>query len=333
MKRLSCAVALVLGVAALVAAGLASASGQAAKKPTFKVYLKATHGVVLDLAHGPDGRVWFTQQFADRIGAITDAGAVHQYVAGAKNGQPSAIALGSDKRLWYTEYGSGKVEAMTATGVRTEYSTGAVVNSLVGIGGTGGHAIWVGGEFSQLWLLNMSGGIVKHIVPPALAASRIPSTFVTGKDTRTWVNLGVYIAAIDASGKVTEYTTGYQANPKIRDMVLGPDGNIWFTDSQELTRIGAIGRITPAGAVTYFQKGLKKGSAPMGITVGPDRYLWFTENRDGAHVGRITTKGVITLYKIPITPAYSATSITRGQGRHLWVASNGLAGLVRVAVP
>jgi streptogramin lyase len=278
--------------------------------------------------------MWFAEQYFDQIGAITDAGVVHHYPAGGggKGAQPNTITVGPDKRLWYTLYGTaGKVGALTTKGVRSEYSTGAVPNSLVGIGG--GNAVWVGGEFSQLWELNTGGGTVKHIVPPALAASRIPSTFVAGKDGRTWVNLGIYIAAVDASGKVTEYTAGYQPNPKIRDMVLGPDGNIWFTDSQELTRIGAIGRITPAGTVTYFQTGLKLGSAPLGITVGPDRNLWFTENRDGPHVGRITTAGKITLYKIPFAGAYNATAIARGSGRHLWVSSNAGGGLVRVAVP
>lgn len=285
------------------------------------------------IARGPDGRMWFTEDFADQIGAVTDAGVATHYTTGVKNGQPNGITPGPDGRLWYTLYGTaGKVGRMTVTGRTATFDTGAVVNSLVGIGVGAARSIWVGGEFSQLWRLDAGGGVVAHIVPPALSPSRIPTGFVAGGDGRTWVNLGIYLAAIDGAGKLTEYTAGYPPNPKIRDLVLAPDGNVWFTDSQELTRTGAIGRITPEGKVTYFTKGLPRGSAPLGITVGPDRNVWFTENAGGPHVGRITMAGSITLYRVPVSAPYSATAIARGQGRHLWVSSNGLAGLVRVTV-
>ena len=331
MARLASAIALA-GVV-LFGAGSAVAS-KTLTTPTFKTYLKATHSVVSQITRGPDGRMWFTEDYADQLGAITDAGVVKHYRTGGKGRHPNTIVVGPDQKLWYTLYSSaGKVGRMTTAGIRAEASTGAVPQSLVGSGVGAGNSLWVGGEFSQLWQLNTDGGTVRHLQPPDLAASRIPSGFVAGSDDRTWVNLGLYLAAIDQTGTITEYTVGYRPNPKIRNLVLGPDGNIWFTDSQELTRIGAIGRITPAGTVTYFQHGLKKGSAPLGITVGPDRNLWFTENRGGPHVGRITTKGVITLYKIPLPASYTATAIARGKGRHLWVASNGLQGLVRVAVP
>jgi virginiamycin B lyase len=325
---------LALAGAILFGTSLASASLTTTSKPAFKTYLRATHGIVSQITRGPDGRMWFTEDFANQIGAITDAGVATHYPTGVKPGQPNSITLKPDKRLWYTLYGSaGKVGRMTARGAHTAFDTGAVVNSLVGSGVGGGKSLWIGGEFSQLWQLNTGGGIVKHIVPPALTASRIPSNFVAGKDGRTWVNLDIFIAAVDSSGKVVEFKSGYSPSPNIRDMVLGPDGNIWFVDSENLKVTGAIGRITPGGNVTLFRKGLQKSSAPLGITVGPDRNLWFTENAGGPHVGRITTAGKITLYKIPLPGSYSATDIARGLGRHLWVSSSGLAGLVRVTVP
>jgi virginiamycin B lyase len=53
--------------------------------------------------------------------------------------------------------------------------------------------------------------------------------------------------------------------------VLGPDGNLWFTE------IGAakVGRMNTNGAV-LGECSLSSGSKPDGITVGPDNKIWFT---------------------------------------------------------
>ncbi len=325
--------AVLIAVMALVSAP----SGYAAKRPkqpTFKSLPAATQGsTVPAITRGPDGRMWYPETNADQIGAITNAGVASHYPSGEMTGQPNTIAVGPDGALWYTLYGTGKVGRMTTTGAHTEFDTGAVANSLVGVGAGASGTVWGGGEFSQLWSLDSGGAIVLHVVPPALTASRIPSGFVAGKDGRTWVDLGIFLAAIDGAGNVTEYTQGFDPNPNIRALVPGPDGNVWFTDSQDLNRTGVIGRITPAGVVTLFSKGLKTGSAPLGITVGPDHNLWFTENAGGPHIARITPAGRITTYRIPLPGSYNATGIARGTGRTLWVTSNAVAGLVRVTIP
>ena len=54
-----------------------------------------------------------------------------------------------------------------------------------------------------------------------------------------------------------------------QEIVLGPDGNLWFTE-QTADRIG---RITPAGVVTEFTVPASRGRT--GITVGPDGNIWF----------------------------------------------------------
>src|SRR5919204_3556093 len=55
-------------------------------------------------------------------------------------------------------------------------------------------------------------------------------------------------------------------------IVAGPDGNLWFTESQG----NAIGRITPSGDIHEFPLPTPD-SGPYGITVGSDGNLWFTE--------------------------------------------------------
>jgi virginiamycin B lyase len=71
-------------------------------------------------------------------------------------------------------------------------------------------------------------------------------------------------------------------------MVLGPDGNLWFTE----TNVYKIAKVTPAGAITEYPIPMNNGNvAPRSITKGPDGALWFTSE---AEVGRITTSGSIT---------------------------------------
>ena len=59
-------------------------------------------------------------------------------------------------------------------------------------------------------------------------------------------------------------------------ITTGPDGNLWFTNSQNHT----IGRITPAGVVSnYSGVGIR---GPHSIVVGPDGSLWSSPTSETA---------------------------------------------------
>ena len=77
------------------------------------------------------------------------------------------------------------------------------------------------------------------------------------------------------------------------EIVTGPDGNLWFTESDR----GSIGRITPTGTITEFDLPYS-GSGPYGITLGADGNLWFTERFQNL-IGKITPSGTITEYYLP----------------------------------
>jgi streptogramin lyase len=143
------------------------------------------------------------------------------------------------------------------------------------------------------------------------------------------------------------------ANSSPSGMTSGPDGNLWFTESDgnkiaRMTVAGAVtefsiptagsspqeiatgsdgnlwftefksnkvGKITPAGAVTEFPIPTG-GSLPSGITAGPDGNLWFVE-RGGNKVGKITPAGAITEFPIP-TKGSDPIAITAGPDGNLW---------------
>src|SRR3954447_18645299 len=67
------------------------------------------------------------------------------------------------------------------------------------------------------------------------------------------------------------------------DIVAGPDGNLWFTESTN----DAIGKITPDGTITEYPLHVPaQDDRPYGIAVGADGALWFTE-RLSDKIGRL----------------------------------------------
>jgi len=93
--------------------------------------------------------------------------------------------------------------------------------------------------------------------------------------------------------RVTEFTVPSPGSRPYQ-IVAGPDGNLWFTESGA----GTVGKITPDGHIAEYK--IRKDSAPYGITVGPDGNIWFTEKDpapDGTtRVGKLTTDGHLTEY-------------------------------------
>src|SRR5580658_1132706 len=75
-------------------------------------------------------------------------------------------------------------------------------------------------------------------------------------------------------------------------IALGPDGNIWFTESA--ASVSKVGRLDPSTA-TFTEFTLPSGVIGQGIAVGPDRNLWVTLSGNGP-VCRITTTGALTVF-------------------------------------
>lgn len=93
-------------------------------------------------------------------------------------------------------------------------------------------------------------------------------------------------------------------------IALGPDGNLWFTESGH----NQIGRVTHRGVVTEFI--LPTANArPTDITEGPDGAMWFTEGPVGT-IGRIAMNGRVT--EVRFGPSNMADGITAGPDGNIW---------------
>jgi streptogramin lyase len=80
-----------------------------------------------------------------------------------------------------------------------------------------------------------------------------------------------------------------------QQLVLGPDGNIWFTEAGA----NLIGTITGTGAITEYTVPTA-GAEPYGITAA-DGKLWFTESATGK-VASLTTTGTFSESGVFSTP-------------------------------
>lgn len=125
---------------------------------------------------------------------------------------------------------------------------------------------------------------------------------------------------------------GAAGPPSPLSLVMGPDGNVWFTETPATNSAGVpifngtenIGRMTPAGGFTQFAvpsrfagTGDRNTSIGSYLVVGSDGNIWFTEE-SVAKIGRITPAGTITEFLLP-AGASTLFGITAGPDGNLWI--------------
>jgi len=185
----------------------------------------------------PSLAVWFTNPGTNTIGRIDGAGNISTFNA---PGSPTGIALGSDSAFYFTELNGDAIGRMDFNGNLTnQYAVPTLSNLPTGI---------TAGPSASIWFTE-NGCLVKG-----------PADCVYGKIGRL------------QGGAITEFDA--QSDPV--SIILGDDGNLWFTASFA----NKIGRITPAGVVSLYPVPTSN-SQPLDITNGPNRTIWFTERAAG----------------------------------------------------
>jgi virginiamycin B lyase len=278
---------------------------------------------------GPDGKLWFAERVASKVGRLTTAGVFGEFPTITPGSGATDITTGPDGNLWFTEQNTtgnriGRINPAlatpgTSTGL-TEFVIPTSASFSVGI---------TSGPDGNLWFTEFTGNKIGRITTtgtisefPLPTATSKPEGITAGGDGRLWFteNGGNRIGAIDpalvspgTSNGITETTIPTAASgPK--GIVTGPDGALWFNEHDG----NKIGRITTAGSITDEYTVPVTGSKPYSITRGPDDNLWFTQ--EGASmVGRITTGGTITEFRTP-TAASFPRGITAGPDGAVWFA-------------
>src|SRR5450759_3239798 len=150
------------------------------------------------------------------------------------------------------------------------------------------------------------------------------------KITAAFLALLLVVAALlpltaEAAGvTITEYG-GLTANSHPNGITLGPDGALWFTESNA----NRIGRIDPATQALTEYPVLTASSQPIGITLGPDGALWFAE-ANPSRIGRIDpTTHIVTEYPV-LTASSQPIGITLGPDGALWFTETNASRIGRI---
>jgi streptogramin lyase len=137
----------------------------------------------------------------------------------------------------------------------------------------------------------------------------------------------VIAAPAAAAPTIEEFAPLPTADSQPQDLVLGPDGNIWFTERGN-NKIGRINPSSPAQLDEYPTV----GTAPDIITVGPDGALWFTELNSNS-IGRIAPGIAPSAVSFGGLGLQSPRGIAVGPDGNLWVTDAGAPTEVVVVSP
>jgi virginiamycin B lyase len=274
----------------VAAAAVLGASPPSGAQTITYVPIPTSNADIAGFALGPDGNVWFTEKFANKIGVITSAGAITEFAIPTSNSFPSGIAAGSDGNLWFFESNPGNIGRITTAGVVTEFPTPhGAGNGFQGAGIAAGSdgALWFTEATAGLiGRITLNGTVSEFTIPTANSS---PRAIAAGPDGALWFTEsgGNQIGRITTAGAITEFAVP-TANSAPRGIAAGSDAALWFTEFSG----NKIGRIAQDGMVTEFPVPTAN-SQPAGITSGPDGALWFAE-QNGNNIGRITTDPTLT---------------------------------------
>jgi len=107
------------------------------------------------ITNGPDGNLWFTEQFGNKVGRITTAGSITEFSIPTSNSQPQFIATGADGNLWFAERNSSKIGTITPAGAISEFA-GPTSSQPVGI---------TSGPDNNIWFTDFALNAVGRLIP------------------------------------------------------------------------------------------------------------------------------------------------------------------------
>jgi len=273
-------------------------------------YMLPTNSSPYGITAGPDGAMWFTENYTATVGRIEQSGAVTQYRTSTGPSAPYGIAAGPDGALWFADYAGNAIGRITTSGVVTEYPV-PVPNALpMGIAAGPDGRMWftMSSDSNEvIGAITTAGAFTFYQAP-----GNYTNSITAGSDGALWYTCpSCEIGRITTLGVYSYYDLPSQ-DAGLGAITAGSDGALWFTESTA----NQIGRITTSGAITSYPVPTAN-SGLMGITAGPDGALWFAESAV-KQIGRITTSGTVTEYPIPAASYSLPDQIAAGPDGTLW---------------
>ena len=348
----SCAAAACALAGALSIAGCnSSATGVPLPTPSlcpncFSEYaIPSANATPIGIALGSDNNLWFTEYNANKIGSVTPAGAVTEYPLNI-TANPVDIIAGPNNSLWFTEPTTSEIGEISTTGTVHQFSTlsGSAAPLGIAVDPTNTNRMWFG-ESNLGKIGSLAAGGAMNEYANGLSNSQPVSVAVTSDGTVWYLDFGR-----NTLGKLTfpggaptfaDYGMPTDGNGNIvsglGDMVVGPDGNLWFTAYTTDDVCQAIVSVSPPTINCAIPPSdVSLDTTPFGIVSDPSRgELWFAEIAAG-QIASITPSGTITEFPISgngttaVGVALGPDSVGGSNSADIWFTNGGLLGVTGI---
>jgi YD repeat-containing protein len=116
------------------------------------------------------------------------------------------------------------------------------------------------------------------------------------------------------------------SNQSLASIVVGKEGDLWFTESRESPTEAALGRVTPSGVVTQFSIG-GQGYTPHNRDLTVDSYgnIW---TYFGTQVRKVSPNGAVSGYSLPETS--EPEGIAADRTGDVWVTEFGSGSIAKI---
>jgi len=249
-----------------------------------------------EIALGPDGNVWFSEQDTDHLGKVSPAGCIQEYTPPRSSVGISDLVAGPDGYLWFTSGSDDLIGHIAVDGLlyRLHDTPGALSYPQTITLGPDGNFWFTSSTLATVGRITPAGKYDAFTLPCKVCQT---SEVARGSNGLVWFTetSSAKVVAVDAAtGAIQEYTV--PGVTSFGRMTTGPDGNPWVASS----RSGSIylTRINPDRTFTDFA--LPAGADyPYALASGPDGTLWMT-NSDSNTLSRFSiATGELAAFRLP----------------------------------
>lgn len=218
------------------------------------------------IAAGPDGNMWFTEDFDNKIGTITQSGQITEYNVPTIGSQPDGIVAGPDGALWFTENLAAKLGRVDTRGNFTEYSLPSGIDRPADLTVGADHNLWICTQSSFILRVTTSGSMTAFGSPGKFCSS--PMLASDGRVYATTFTPYKGLVAIDTTGNAQQII-GFGCNGLHE--VSGILYCLEFSKAIQRFDIASQKWLTSVPIPNWFIQNRNMD----GLTLGPDGNLWF----------------------------------------------------------
>ncbi|HEX3670223.1 MAG TPA: hypothetical protein VHT92_00830, partial [Candidatus Cybelea sp.] len=136
------------------------------------------------LTAAKDGAIWFTDSGTNKIGRISEAGALREFSVPTPNAGVLGICPGPDGNMWFVEEGANKIGSVTSSGSFKEYEIPTRYSGAFDIITGPDKALWFTEESAgQIGRITTSGGVIEMKLSGTAAE---PEDITVGPDKNIW---------------------------------------------------------------------------------------------------------------------------------------------------